>query len=86
MYTSKVEIDLNCGITARLTKYGIEITERELLNGNVDILKKHYSRENKKLENIPFWEFTRIYGQYLFHGMLDIPFKDNMVTISENEK
>jgi hypothetical protein len=85
MHVSKVEVDLNCGVSFNLTSYGEEIIERELINGDAALIKKHYDKDNKRVINLPFWEFIRVFGQYLLYGMKNLPFVDNKITITDYE-
>lgn len=86
MKTSRVDLNLNCGVITTLTEYGISIVEKEIEENDYSgLLAKHYDKENGIIINLPFWKFVKIFGPYIYHQMIEIPFVSNSITIVDYE-
>lgn len=69
--------NVNCKCEAKLTKYGVRV----LMTKEPQMYLNDYSSTTGKLTTT-LWHFFEIYGEHMVHGMPEVPFEGNVITLA----
>lgn len=69
--------NMNVHCEAKLTRYGLKI----LTTKAPEMYLNDYSTTTGKLRTT-LWHFFELYGEHMVHGMPEVPFVDNKITLA----